>query len=430
MHLPPEHPRRRDLHNEAHARPSEALVAPCRVSFLALLSPGKIREEQWRHLCELVDRNGGKPPEEDATHLSIDLGAFRLRWERHTEFTRYQFMVSGISPSLFADTALEAVPADWLAKLAGQIMVATHAAFVRESEVTLDPDLIGRKYFDGNALIGAAIADHAGAAFADYRIRADGFSRLLVVDKSLTPRQAGRAVQRLLEIDTYRVMSLLALPVARDLAPFLSSQERELARITDALARSDSTDEGSLLDRLTRMEARIGHREAGNHYRFGAARAYYDLVRRRIGELREVRVRGLQTFDEFIERRLAPAMNTCEAAAARQQSVSARVSRTTQLLSTRVAITSERQNQQLLDTMNRRSSAQLRLQQTVEGLSIAAITYYVVGLVGYAAKGAYAAGYAVNPDIAMAASIPIVVVALAYFISRIRRSLTQGSERP
>lgn len=391
-------------------------------------SPGNVREEQWRHLCALVDRHGGKPPEKNANHLSIDLGAFRLRWERHTEFTRYQFMVPGVASTLFDSAALEAVPADWLAELSGQIMVATHAAFVHESHVNPDPDAISKTCFDGNTLIGALIADNAGAAFADYRIRADGFSRLLVIDKSLAPRQAGRTVQRLLEIDTYRVMSLLALPVARDLAPFLSSQERELARIADALTRSDVTDEGNLLDRLTKMEAGIGHREANNLYRFGAARAYYDLVRRRIAELREVRIRGLQTFDEFIERRLAPAMSTCEAAAARQQSVSARVSRTTQLLATRVAISSELQNQQLLDSMNRRGGAQLRLQQTVEGLSVAAITYYVVGLVGYAAKGVYAAGYAVNPDVVMAASIPVVAIALAYIVRRIRRSLAPGVE--
>ena len=41
----------------------------------------------------------------------------------------------------------------------------------------------------------------------------------------------------------------------------------------------------------------------------------------------------------------------------------------------------------LLGAMNRRQQLQLRLQATVEGLSVAAITYYIVGLVGYAAKG-------------------------------------------
>ncbi len=99
-------------------------------------------------------------------------------------------------------------------------------------------------------------------------------------------------------------------------------------------------------------------------------------------------------------------MNTCRAAAARQESLSQRVARATQLLSTRVDVTREKQNQAVLESMNRRAAAQLRLQQTVEGLSVAAITYYIVGLVGYAAKGAKAAGLAVSPDLAMAVSIP------------------------
>ncbi len=97
-------------------------------------------------------------------------------------------------------------------------------------------------------------------------------------------------------------------------------------------------------------------------------------------------------------------MNTCRAAAARQESLSQRVARATQLLSTRVDLTREQQNQAVLDSMNRRAAAQLRLQQTVEGLSIAAMTYYVVGLVGYAAKGAKAAGVAVDPELAMASA--------------------------
>ena len=67
--------------------------------------------------------------------------------------------------------------------------------------------------------------------------------------------------------------------------------------------------------------------------------------------------------------------------------MSERVARATQLLSTRVDIARSRQNQAVLEQMNRRTKLQLRLQQTVEGLSVAAITYYIVGLTGYAAKG-------------------------------------------
>ena len=143
-----------------------------------------------------------------------------------------------------------------------------------------------------------------------------------------------------------------------------------------------------LLDRLTRLEAEIERLAADTHFRFSAACAYYDLVLQRIAELREERIHGLQTFREFVERRLAPAMNTCRAVCgAPGEPGSQRMARATQLLSTRVDVTRERQNQAVLELMNRRAKMQLRLQQTVEGLSVVAITYYLSSLVGYLAKG-------------------------------------------
>jgi uncharacterized membrane-anchored protein len=232
-------------------------------------------------------------------------------------------------------------------------------------------------------------------------------------------------VQRLVEIDTYRMLALLALPVAQQLAPVLTRYERDLAAITTALTDAREADEPALLDRLTRLEAAIDSGEADSHYRFSAASAYHELVLRRIEDLREERFPGLQTFGEFTGRRLAPAMNTCRATAARQGSLSERVARATQLLSTRVDLDRSRQNQAVLEQMNRRAKLQLRLQQTVEGLSVAAITYYIVGLTGYAAKGLNALGVRLNPDLAMGASIPIVLAVTALGVRRVRRMVVR-----
>ena len=426
MPLPPDHPLRIELNDEAHARPPEALTAPLRLSFLALYSDPQQRDSEWEHLCELVRRMGGTPPAR-ANHYSADLGPFRVKWERHTEFTRYKFIVAGAAPDPFHPPALHAVPADWLAALPGEIVVATHAALLPADAQGEDHEALAARHFGGEALAGAQIAAGAGIAFTDFRIR-DGFSRLLVLDRGMTPRQAGRSMQRLLEIDTYRLMALLALPVAHSLTPWLNGAERELAQITAALVDSNETTEPQLLERLTRLEAEIESRESAHHYRFTAAAAYYELVQRRIEELREVRIQGLPTFREFTERRLAPAMNTCRSVSARLESLSQRVARATQLLSTRVDVTRERQNQQVLESMNRRAEAQLRLQQTVEGLSAAAITYYVVGLVGYAAKGLKALGWPVDVELAVALSIPLVALAALLGVRHVRSVVTRAAQ--
>jgi len=433
VRLPPDHPLRIELNDEAHARPSEALTAPLRLTFLALYSDASLREREWQHVSALARRYGAPPPSPRAKHYSADLGPFRIKWERHSEFTRYKFIVTGAGDDPFDAPALQAVPADWLAELPGQMMVATHAALLPARPDLPDPldpldpldhESIAHRHFGGNVLVGAGIAGGAGIALTDFCVR-DGFSRVLLLDRSLTPRQAGRIMQRLLEIDTYRLMALLALPVAQGLTPWLSSAEGELAQITTLLVDSDETNEPVLLDRLTRLEAEIESRESAHHYRFTAAAAYYELVQRRIEELREVRIQGLQNFQEFTERRLAPAMYTCRSVGARLESLSQRIARATQLLSTRVDVSRERQNQQVLESMNRRAEAQLRLQQTVEGLSAAAITYYGVGIVGYAAKGLAAAGWPLNPELAIALSIPVVAFAALFGVRHARKVVSR-----
>jgi uncharacterized membrane-anchored protein len=421
--LPRNHPLRDELNDEVHARPSDSLRAPLRISYLALLSPPGTREDEWRHIGDLVRRFGRSVPDLPASHLSIDLGPFSLRWERHTEFARYTVAVPGAFEDPFATPALDAVPADWVAALAGEVIVASHGAILPAGDTEPLYDEIAALHFDGNVLVGSRVGDDAAIALTDFRVRPDGFSRFLIVDRQLTPRQGGRLVQRIVEIETYRMMALLALPVARSLTPLLAKYEQELSQVTTVLESADENDEAILLDRLTRLEAQIESREAENHFRFGAAAAYYELVQRRIAELREIRIKGLQTFGEFTERRLAPAMNTCRAASNRQESLSQHIARANDLLATRVDITRERQNQALLESMNRRAKAQFKLQQTVEGLSIAAITYYVVGLIGYLAKGLKAVGWKVDYEIVMAASIPIVVVLIAYGVHHVREAV-------
>jgi uncharacterized membrane-anchored protein len=302
-----------------------------------------------------------------------------------------------------------------------QVLVASHVALLPRGDDEPDFEQIAERWFAGNPLVGANIAGRAAVAVMDFRIRADGFNRVLILDRGLRPRQAGRAVQRWGEIDSYRLLAQLTLPIARRLTGLLSEHEQELAEITAALVHVETADEPRLLERLTALAAQIESLESQAQYRFSAARAYYALVRRRIGELREERLPAIQTFHDFTELRLAPAMQTCEAAAARQDALSTRVARATALLSTRVAMTRERQEMAVLESMNRRADLQLRLQTTVEGLSVAAISYYIAALVGDLAQGAVSAGALVNPALVEGASVPVIVVLVALAIRRIHR---------
>jgi uncharacterized membrane-anchored protein len=417
----PDHPQRRELTDEVHARPPEALIAPVRLSYLALFGDAAMRQASFDRVAELAARFGVPPPGPGSNHYVADLGRFRLNWECHTEFVRYTFIQHAPAADPFADPVLALVPPDWVASLPGEVIVAAHAALVPAAP--LDLRAIASQWFAGHVLLGAAVSDGAAIALTDLRIQSDGFTRFLVFDERTTPWQAGRVMQRLLEIETYRVLALLALPLAREATPFLGRCDHELSDITAALVHATVPDEPVLLDRLTRLEAETESRQSANVYRFSAAAAYDELINARIAELREIRIPGVQTFGEFTARRLAPAMNTCRSVAARQAALSQRVARASRLLSARVDITHERQNQALLESMNRRASVQLRLQSTVEGLSVAAVTYYIVGLVGYAAKALAAVGLRIPPDLAMGISIPVVGGLVAFGLYRTRRHI-------
>jgi len=424
--LPRDYPERLVLADEVHARPYEALETPEVAAYVAVLVEPDERPAERAHLVALCERFGVTPPPESSNHFRGVFGPVRLKWERHGEFSAYTAFFRGAGEPPQAASALAALPADWVAAIPGRTIAAAEAALVPAAPDPPDPAALAAR-FRGNVVVGAEIGDGAGLAYTDFRIHPDGFVRFLVVDRSLTPRQAGRMMQRLFEIEAYRVMALLALPIARREGPRVVEIERSLATLTDAMARDSGADE-ALLGQLSFLAAQVESALAASQYRFGASRAYYDLVRARIAELRERRIPGLQTIEEFMSRRLAPAMATCESVSRRLGGMSERVARASSLLSTRVDIARERQNQALLASMDRRARMQLRLQQTVEGLSIAAITYYVVGLVGYAVKALRSAGAPLDVDLVVGVAIPVVAALAALGLRHVKRRIVGRPE--
>ncbi len=433
--LPPDHPDRATLAAEVHARPPEPLRAPCRASYVAVRIEADARPAELAHIATLCGHFGLAPPAADRTQWAATLDALRFKWERHGEFSSYTFIAGGLGATPFSPPAATLLPEGWLARVPGQTVSACHAAFAAPTQAGLAdaaPDADGLAgHFGPQGVVGAGIGDGAGGAFTDFIVQDDGFVRFLLLDASLTDRQAGRMVQRLFEIEAYRMMALLALPLARSLWPRLVQIEGALAGLTARIAApalagppaaSDGAPPGSpgdeaLLQQLTALAADVESALAASQARFGASRAYHALVNTRIAELRERRIAGLQTIDEFMARRLSPAMATCVTVQQRLHDLSERVAQASNLLSTRVDITRQRQNQALLVATARRAKLQLRLQQTVESLSVAAIVYYLAGLVGYGAKAMKAAGLAVSPDLVTGLAVPLLAL-LAWWVLR------------
>ena len=428
--LPVEHPQRHELNNEVHARPYEMLQAPERMSYLAVLVDEHDRKREWTHLAELCAHYGQTLPPQEEKHVRLDLGELRVQVERHQEFTRYKFVRLGEYDEPYADPVTNRLPGDWLAAIPGQTLVATHIAIRRGSPSELGPSSAElARHFDTATLVGSRVGRNASPVYTDFRIHADGYTRLLFIDHNPLPAQTGRLMLRLLEVETYRMLALLALPQARSLVATLTRADERLTIISDAIALgTDKTDE-KLLDELSEFAATVEHMVSANYYRLAATRAYFGLVANRLAELRESPIEGLPTLGGFLNRRLDPARQTCDAAAHWLDLLSNRVSHAGELLRSRVDVRREAQNQALLAAMDRRSELQLHLQQTVEGLSVAAITYYAVSLIGYLVKGSEHVGlFHLDADIVKAAAIPVVAGLVYLGVRHIRHAIQRAEE--
>jgi uncharacterized membrane-anchored protein len=434
--LPAEHPLRRKLADELHARPPTPVRTPAAVSCLALLdaAPGEILEA----LRAMLGETAGGEARGDVAHIIFERPGLRVKWERHSEFVSLTLVRPlaevPLGPGDRFPSAFGVFAQGELEKLPGRMIAAADIVLLPAGAAPPGEEALAR-WFDPNALAGARILDGAAWVFTDFMVHAEGEgggrSRWLVLDAGMGGPQTARLVQRLIEIEVYRMVALLAFPLARAAFPQLNAIENRLAEITSATAalqgQNDSAaeqqQERRLLDELTRLAAEVERSVAATAYRFSAAQAYWDLVSARVRELRETRIGDRRTITGFLSRRMAPAMNSCAAAARRQEELSARIERASALLRTRVDVAREEQNQRLLAAMERRGKVSLRMQQTVEGLSVAAITYYGAGLIGYLAKPLRSVWPALNPDWLVAAAIPLLAFAVWRAVERIRREL-------
>ena len=426
------HHLRRELNEEAHARPYAAIPSPARLTSLSLYYDFD-DVPQRASLADLAQRMGLPMPLPGQAYYSASAGDLLVRWSLHAEFARYTFIVSGDCNDPFDRTPLDRIPSAWLRDLPGVVLVALHAVLLPAERETELADMSSR-WFGGRELIGAEIGDGNGTAYTDLRLHpdarlAEGFSRYVVVDRAMGPNQSGRMLQRLFELETYRMLTLLALPIAKKQMRDLDNLGIELRAITERMASGEGNgSDAQLLSELTGLATRVEQLISESQYRFSASQAYYRLVEARIGELREQRISGMQPFQEFMERRLSPAMNTCDTVLRRQDRITARLQRTTALLRTRVEVLHEEQNRALLASMDRRAALQLRLQETVEGLSVGVLTYYMVSLLHHLLAAVESVGVHLNVELLTGIAIPLVALAVWFSMHKLKASLGNGHD--
>ncbi len=422
------HPLRESLYEELHSRPFQVIPSPARITHMAVMCSPEQCAEQFEHLKTLYAHFGKTPPERDQLCYHVDFGQLRVRREKHMEFTTYTFINSEVEQggNPFDRTGISLLPEGWLAGIPGTVISAFHIATedARQAQELSLP--LVKRFFEGMRLVGSSPQQGDARVWTTFQLHSDGFGRVLIYNKQMSDSQLGRLTQRIMEIETYRVMALLALPLAREFNPQLSEMDRQLAAITASLAdTSNGVEEKSILARLTDMAAWVEDCRARSTFRFSATYAYHELVIKRLDELREDEVSGHLTITEFMTRRLTPAVRTCQAISSRLEDLSKRIDRVSDMMRTRVELAIQSQNQALLESMDQRSKIQLMMQHTVEGLSVAAISYYTIGLTKYLLDALYNNGVDFNKDLALGIAVPVVVTTVALITRKIHKRFTK-----
>ncbi len=360
---------------------------------------------------------------------SVQAGTSLVKWEGHTEWSSHTVIVSGNGTPLFGETAL-----DFLGESKRDALVDSMFMGVQMEVVRRQPDDptgydLAKSLLGSDEIYGGWVSARTAAVWSSFQLDAEGFFRIIVIADEGHPERLSRVVQRLLDLESYRMLAMLGLPSARKVMSSLASLESELDQVMRSLAEDRaSVDERRALNRITDVAAKVESIAAENAYRFAASQAYGRIIERRIAEVDEEAAGDHQRYTQFLSRSLQPAMRTCEATDGRSQMLADRVARAAAILDTMVDVSQREQNQRILVSLAESSKLQLKLQQAVEGFSIVAISYYAVGLISYGLKALKASGVSLDADLLSGLTAPLVLSIVWLTVRRVKKELHLGGD--
>jgi uncharacterized membrane-anchored protein len=428
------HPARDAIWKELHTRPYVRFSPPAHVFRLSFFAGEGDEDGEAADLLRLTRSLRLAPTYETARHRIFGttlagMGRLVLSWERHSEFVAYSFFLYELEKPFrpFGVELEELVPAGWRQGPPTAPLVATRLAVGSREQMPGTLEGLA-PLFEGHTVNGSRVMAGRGEAWSGYRMHTDGFGRIAVVVDDMSSQELGRTVERLLTIEDFYHLTLLPLQLAREAKVELAAAERRMLAEMDALRGASSVDQKrTVLDALLGLAAEIEHLRSRVADRFGSSSIYFSLLENRFAELRETKIEHVLPLNRFVMRRARPAANTYRVLLSRLGSLSERIDRAADLLRTGIELHVEEQNAKLLESVDRRALLQLRLQETVEGLSVIVITYYVLGLLEYALKGARRMGLRFDLDATLGLVLPFLLATVCGVVFLVRKRLRARS---
>ena len=430
--------------DELHARPYIKLGNNLRTFHFAYLIKENDEKKSWNYLDKFLRKiNFQKLPNESSKYWVAEGKDLTVRYECHTEFISLTLIYPNKienknKPKLFDENFLNLLPIEFLENFPGDHFLSTWIEMAPPNFNFRPIDI--EEFFYHDNFAGSNVAEDGANVFMSFKSdRTDflgsGFRRVFIQNKNLRTRRTGRLLQRIVELETYQVLSLLGLPQVRQETSHLSNLEKQITEITKSVSKTAKKnlnkksiaypDYQQDLNELSYVVAKIEEIDSSTNYRLSATAAYYKLVEQRIQDLREERLESFQTSYEFLSRRLQPAIRTTEAFSRRLESLATRAQRADNLVRTQIEMGVQIQNKNLLESMELRARAQLRLQETVESLSIVAITYYIVGLLNTLVEPINFDKFLISKAVSLALCVPIILILIWYIAKMVRKKINK-----
>jgi uncharacterized membrane-anchored protein len=409
--MPVDHPDRQAIAEELHARPVDIIDGEARVRRLVFVTDPQGNDALIGRFNAFCAAHGIEPMPRGVRQTSYSVGARAVTWEFHTEFVTITWRGPVGDPDNW--------PGDIGIEAAGdaQLIAATRIDVIADTEVPAR--FIPQ--FNLSSLCVSDVEDGAAQIATDYIDDADGFTRLEFAAGGLTPLRRSIIVRRLLEIDTYRSMAMLALPLARRASSDLAAAERDLSALIETLAAATTSEAIQVaLDALHRLSIRSGQLSERLGYRFAAAKAYGRILDARLEGLRESPTSLGSTIGRYLGNRVDPALATCLAMEKRLETLTDKIERAIELLNVRIGLDLQIQNKAVLETIASTAQSQFRLQATVEGLSVIAISYYALGILSYVLAGPLEIAH-FDKTLAVSIAAPITILVVWWAVRRVRR---------
>ena len=403
--------------DEVHARPVDIVPETTRVRRVVFVMPttaGTLAATLSR-FAQFCAERGYPAPEDESRQHSFETDSCAVTWEFHTEF---------ITITWRAKTAAGDTP--WpdgigIALLSNGQLIGAMRIDVIADEVVPERLLPG---FALPSLCVSAIENGQAQVATDFVTDDQSFTRFEFAAGRLTPLRRSIAVRRLLEIETYRTMALMGLPLARQASPDLRLAETDLTALIGTLADVNTTDEAqAALMALNSLSVRAGQISERLNYRFAASQAYGAVLQARLQGLKEDTTAVGSRLSTYLANRVEPALATCMAIEKRLSVLSDKIERAIGLLDVRLELEMQVQNKAVLETIAKTAHSQFQLQRTVEGLSTIAISYYLLGILSYVLAGPLGELH-FDKTLALSIAAPFVLLVVWLMVRRVRNAHT------